>query len=84
MRNAEAVRDLDADLRTIFADRFQSLAVYGESERPDGPVATLAVVQTMTATDLRYCAERTPLWHSRGLGTPLILEANARIRPPRE
>ena len=29
MRNAEAVHDLDRDLRTIFAGRLQSLVVYG-------------------------------------------------------
>jgi hypothetical protein len=75
MRNAEAVRDLEADLRTIFSDRFQSLVVYGEAERHEGPVATLAVVRAMTAADLRYCAERIPRWRSRGLGTPLILKA---------
>ena len=76
MRNAEAVHDLDRDLRAIFAGRMQSLAVYGGSDPHDGPVATLAVVDSVTAGDLRSCAERVALWHSRGLATPLLLEAD--------
>src|SRR6476619_3805549 len=76
MRNAEAVHDLDRDLRTIFAGRMQSLVVYGASDPHDGPVATLAVVDSVTAGDLRHCAERVVLWHSRGLATPLLLEAD--------
>lgn len=73
MRNAEAVQDLDRDLRTIFQGRVRSLVTYGPV--PDGPVNTLAIVEAMTATDLRYCAERSALWRQRGLATPLILEA---------
>src|SRR3954470_16597485 len=76
MRNAEAVHELDRDLRTIFANRLQSLVVYGSADAHEGPVATMAVVDAVTATDLRYCAERVPLWHGRGLATPLILEAD--------
>jgi len=76
MRNAEAVHDLDRDLRTIFAGRMQSLVVYGGADPHDAPVATLAVLDNITAADLRYCAERVALWHSRGLATPLLLEAD--------
>ena len=54
----------------------QSLVVYGGSDPHDAPLATLAVVDSVTATDLRYCAERVGLWHSRGLATPLLLEAD--------
>ncbi|MBS1820350.1 MAG: hypothetical protein JSU08_20660 [Acidobacteria bacterium] len=74
MRNAEAVQDLDRDLRTIFANRVRSVVVYGAAT--SGPVPTLAIVDKVGPADLRYCAERCPLWHSRGLGTPLILEAD--------
>lgn len=74
MRNAEAVHDLDRDLRTIFSGRVTSLLTYGTSA--DGPVATLAIVDTVSADELRYCAERVPTWHSRGLATPLVLQAN--------
>jgi hypothetical protein len=76
MRNAEAVHDLDRDLRAIFRGRMQSLVVYGTSDANDAPVATLAVVDAMTETDLRYCAERVALWHARGLATPLLLEVD--------
>ncbi|HUR34083.1 MAG TPA: hypothetical protein VM032_09840 [Vicinamibacterales bacterium] len=76
MRNAEAVHDLETDLRRIFTTRMQSLVIYGGADAHDGPVATLAVVESVNATDLRHCAERVPLWHGRGLGTPLILEAD--------
>lgn len=73
MRNAEAVHDLDRDLRTIFSGRVTSVVAYGTAT--DGPVATLAIVDALGAAELRYCAERTPGWHARGLATPLILQA---------
>jgi len=76
MRNAEAVHELDRDLRAIFARRMQSLVVYGTTGAQEGPVATLAVVDAVTAADLRVCAERVAGWHDRGLATPLILEAD--------
>lgn len=74
MRNAEAVHDLDRDLRTIFSGRVTAVLTYGSAQ--DGPVATLAIVDTASAGELRYCAERTSGWHARGLATPLILQAN--------
>ena len=76
MRHAEAIHDLDTDLRTIFGVRLQSLAVYGATGTLEGPVATLVVVGSVTAADLRDCAERLPAWRQRGLATPLILEAD--------
>ncbi|MFN7915051.1 MAG: hypothetical protein U0Q55_06905 [Vicinamibacterales bacterium] len=74
MRNAESVHDLDRDLRTIFSGRVSSFLTYGAPS--DGPVATLVIVDRVGADELRYCAERTPSWHSRGLATPLILQAS--------
>src|SRR4051812_33065327 len=76
MRNAEAVHDLDRDLRAIFPGRLQSLVVYGAADAHEGPVATLAVVDAVTASDLRACADRVGGWQQRGLATPLILEAD--------
>ena len=76
MRNAEAVHELDRDLRTIFAGRLKSLVVYGTAVSQDGPVATLAVVDAVTASDLRTCADRVAGWQERGLATPLILEGD--------
>ena len=76
MRNAEAVNDLEGDLRTIFAARLQSLVVYGAADTPDTPVSTLAIVDALTATDLQACAQRAHVWRQRGLATLLILEAD--------
>jgi hypothetical protein len=76
MRNAEAVHDLDKDLRAIFGARLQSFVVYGAADAHDSPVTTLVVVQSLGALDLRACAERIGAWRERGLGTPLILEAD--------
>jgi hypothetical protein len=76
MRNADAVHGLDTDLRAIFVGRLHSLVVYGAAANHDGPVSTLVVVDALTASDLRACAERIAGWHERGLATPLILEAN--------
>lgn len=74
MRNADAVHELDRDLRTIFPGRVVSVVAYGTTV--SGPVATLAIVDRLGADELRYCAERTPGWHSRGLATPLLLQAD--------
>ena len=37
---------------------------------------TLAVVDTLTADDLRACAARVAAWHDAGLATPLLLAAH--------
>lgn len=76
MRNADAVHDLDRDLRAIFDARMQSLVVHGAGGHANTPVATMAVVDDLRAPDLRACAARVALWHQRGLATPLILTAN--------
>src|SRR5206468_7439468 len=86
---SDLLQTLDRDLRGIFGARLQSLSVYGErahaSHASDGhgahghdavPVRTLAVVQTLTADDLRGCAGRVEAWHAAGLATPLVLAAD--------
>lgn len=73
MRNADAVHALDNELRAIFGPRIHSLMVHGANGRQDTPVATLAVVETLTAADLRRCAASVAGWHDRGLATPLIV-----------
>jgi len=75
MRNTEAIRALDADLRTIFAGRLQCLVVYGESPASHGPVSAMAVVEALTPDDLARCAGRVKTWHAGGLSTPLVMEA---------
>lgn len=76
MRNADAVHDLDRDLRAIFDARIRSLVVHGAGGHGDTPVATVAVVDDLTPADLRACASRVVVWNQRGLATPLILTAD--------
>ena len=76
MRNADAVHELDTDLRTIFGRRLKSLVVHGGTGTVATPVATVAVVDALTVDDLRACAARVWNWHERGLATPLILAAD--------
>ena len=71
----EAVTTLHRDLRDVFGDRLRSLVAYALGERSGtSPIATLAVVDTLTAGDLRACAERAERWETIGLRTPLLLE----------
>jgi hypothetical protein len=83
---------LERELRGIFGSRLRTLAVYGLSghasesaARHDGhasdghdapPTHTLAVVDALTADDLRGCATQVSAWHDAGLATPLILAAH--------
>lgn len=39
----------------------------------DGPVRTMAIVETLTGDDLRACAGRVSAWSDAGLATPLVL-----------
>lgn len=74
MRNADALQALDRDLGEIFGRRLHSLVTY-RTDGDEGPVATLVIVDSVTADDLRGCALRLKGWRGRGLATPLILEA---------
>jgi hypothetical protein len=74
MEIPEAVRGLERDLREVFSSRLQSLVAYRASSG-DGATATLAVVDTLSADDLRACAARVDAWHDAGLATPLLLAA---------
>jgi len=40
------------------------------------PVRTMAIVDALTAADLRACASLTASWHERGLATPLVVAAH--------
>jgi hypothetical protein len=73
---SENVRAIDRDLKTIFGPRLRSLVVYSDAGGVDAaPTPTLAVVDGLTADDLRACADRVASWHDAGLGTPLLLRA---------
>jgi hypothetical protein len=74
MNIPDAVQVLERDLRDIFGPRLQSLVVYRAASGSD-KVSTLAVVDGLTAGDLRACAGRVAAWHDAGLATPLLLGA---------
>jgi hypothetical protein len=83
----EAVQGLERELRGIFGSRLQSLSMYGlrahATHDPDDshgghahatpPTRTLAVIESLTADDLRACALLVESWHAAGLATPLLV-----------
>jgi hypothetical protein len=71
---SDAVRALDRDLHELFRDRLTSLVAYASAEGPGALAPTLAVVQNLTADDLRACAAHVASWQSAGLATPLLLD----------
>jgi hypothetical protein len=82
-----AVHTLERELRGIFGSRLQSLVVYGLAAQAPAhgddhggahahgtaPTHTMAIVDALTADDLRGCSERAASWHDAGLATPLVL-----------
>jgi hypothetical protein len=68
----DAVQALDRDLRAIFGDRLRSLVVYAAIAGDDG-TSTLAVVDGLSADDLRACVGQVAAWDDAGLGTPLFV-----------
>ena len=83
----DAVQTLEHALREIFGGRLQSLVVYGQRavaeqdahaghEHAAPPTHTLAVVDSMTADDLRACAAHIDAWHAASLATPLLFAAH--------
>ena len=85
---AEAVQMLERELRGVFGSRLQSLVIYGQRAHAstgahaahghghEAPLTrTMAVVDSMTAEDLRACAGHVETWHDAGLATPLLFAA---------
>ncbi len=71
---SDALSGLARDLAEIFGGRLQSLVSYGRADRAGaGATPTLALVDLLTADDLRSCAARVAAWHEAGLATPLFL-----------
>lgn len=70
-----AAAALVADLTHIFAGRLRSVVAYGT--RLDGdeeaPLSCLALVESITMSDLEACARLAPHWERRRVATPLIL-----------
>lgn len=74
MHIPDAVRTLEHDLREVFGGRLLSLVAYrGGSGAERAATPTLAIVDALSAGDLRACAERVAEWHDAGLATPLLL-----------
>ena len=90
MHTPEALSALERDLREIFGTRLRSIVGYGlAAEEPHGHAQTahahgheqpathtLAIVDAITADDLRACAARVDRWHATGIATPLVLAAH--------
>jgi hypothetical protein len=77
MHISDALRALDRDLHDVFGARLRSVVAYASAHRPGAaPASALAVVETLTADDLRACAAHVGAWHEAGLQTPLLLAAH--------
>lgn len=70
-----AAAALVTDLRRVFTDRLQSVVAYGPQidGAGDAPLTCLALVHSLTLTDLEACARMAPDWERHGLTIPLIL-----------
>jgi hypothetical protein len=63
------------DLRSIFGERLQSVVAYGSRVEgaAEAPLRCLALVKSLSASDLAACAGKARGWQKSGLGIPLIL-----------
>jgi hypothetical protein len=64
-----------ADLRTTFGERLQSVVAYGAHVEgaADMPLRLLALVTSLTASDLDACARQAGRWLRARVAIPLIL-----------
>lgn len=70
-----AAHGLVADLHRVFADRLRSVVAYGPHAEgvADAPLTCLALVRSLTMSDLEACAGAAKEWRSEHIATPLIL-----------
>jgi len=70
-----AAQRVATELSAIFGSRLRSVVAYGAhlEGQPDAPVNCLALVDTLSVTDLDGCAARFTAWRRAGIATPLIL-----------
>jgi hypothetical protein len=62
------------DLERIFDTRLRAVVSYGSASGLAGlPTPTLAIVEALTADDLRACAARVAAWQDDDLATPLLV-----------
>jgi hypothetical protein len=66
---------LVSDLRRVFAGRLRSVVAYGPHIEgvSEAPITCLALVDSLSLSDLEGCARAVPDWERRHLATPLIL-----------
>lgn len=66
---------LVADLTHVFAGRLRSVVAYGARVEGDeeAPLTCLALVESITMSDLDACARLAAHWEHRRIATPLIL-----------
>ena len=77
MHVPDAVRTLARDLEALFGPRLRALIVHGRADgQAPSPAEVLALVDGLSAQDLRMCADRIGAWHDDGLATPLIIPAH--------
>jgi hypothetical protein len=73
-----ALETFVADLRAIFGPRLEAVVVYdavapAASEKPNGHIQTLTLVDTVKFEDIAKCAARHAGWARIGLATPLVM-----------
>lgn len=84
----ERVSLLERALRDIFGQRLKSFVAYGLAAAPSPDhqrshahehtplTRTMAIVDSLSADDLKRCADRASGWHDAGLATPLLLTSH--------
>lgn len=72
-----AAEGVARELAVVFGPRLRSVAAYGPAldGQPDAPLACLALVDSLTISDLDACAARSAGWRRARIATPLILPA---------
>jgi hypothetical protein len=70
-----AAETLVSDLRHVFSGRLRSVVAYGAvvEGADQEPLTCLALVQSLTLTDLEACARLEGEWTRRRIATPLLL-----------
>src|SRR5918999_6038435 len=73
-----AAETLVSDLRHVFAGRLRSVLAYGPHIEgvEEAPLTCLALVESLSVSDLEACARVEPEWERRRLATPLVLVAD--------
>ena len=73
------VKAVAADLQRIFGTRLRSVVAYKGDDEGDG-VHSLALVDSITFSDLAACAPRAADWRKLGASAPLILTKDEFLR----